>query len=657
MKLFKSAISLILSVALLLSLAACGGTEEQSSATSSSNKKPTGVELGSDNFEVTVWNGSIAKSVAKGGGTEEFPYVIYTAEELAYAFTDGSKDGYYYQLGADIYLNDVSDKNWMKGSGLNQWFENKDFTGHLDGNGFCIYGLLVNDGTPAKNAGLCARTVGATFKNLGIRNSVISAQNYAGAFAGIVSTGKFVTAFENCFVDETVWVMYVNTGNNGAGGLIGYAASGGTTEATLTFKNCYSKAQVSGLVPERVNGIIGTSWDAAYTMESCYSVSQKPFHAKSTRQGSMLLANGHKTADVYKNIYTNAAAPIGLESWKQLSSAKMKGEGAKSNMSALDFDTVYQTVEGGYPKLAIFESIDGKDISAPTIENTVLEEIKPFASGSGTQKDPYIIKTDAHLRNAVSASWKGSYFKMANDIYVNPVTQPNWGSHAQKWVQSNTVFEGNFDGCGHTVYGLYLNDTPAEGDIVSGGLGLFPGVGAPAVVRNVHVKESYLTGKAYVGAIAGQIRGSKSSTEYAQIIGCSADESVVLMGQTVGGILGGGGGGASITYCSFTGVIAKATGGEGRKNGIVGDIWSKNYKMAECFSVGYNTYRGSYLPTYLGPVYGTTKQNGITQVTTEAIYGEGAKSAMPGLSWGTAWKVSTGYPKVQIITPEMDYKF
>ena len=125
----------------------------------------------------------------------------------------------------------------------------------------------------------------------------------------------------------------------------------------------------------------------------------------------------------------------------------------------------------------------------------------------------------------------------------------------------------------------------------------------------------------------------------------------------VGGILGGGGVGASITYCSFTGVNAKATGGEGRMNGIVGDIWSKNYKMAECFSVGYNTYRGSYLPTYLGPVYGTTKQNGITQVTVEAIYGEGAKSAMPGLSWGTAWKVSTGYPKVQIITPEMDYKF
>lgn len=657
MKHLKTAVSLILSMAILFTVSACSGSEEPSSSTSSTGKKPTGIELGGEVLESTVWDGTIAESVAKGGGTAEFPYIIYTAEELAYAFTDGGKDGYYYQLGADIYLNDVSDKNWMKGKNLNQWYENKEFVGHLDGNGFCIYGLLVNDGTPPKNAGLCSKAYDSSFKNLGIRNAVITAANYAGAFVGIVATGKEVSYFENCFVDETVWVQYVSSGNNGAGGIIGYAATGGTDKATLTFKNCYSKAQIEGLIPERVNGIIGTSWDAAYTMENCWSIGQKPFHAKSARQGSMLLENGHKTADVYKNIYTNAVAPTGLESWKLLSSEKMRGEGAKANMTGIDFENVYQTVDGGYPKLKAFESIDGKDISAPKIESLQPEEEKPFASGTGTKEDPYIIKTEAHLRNVVSKNWKDTYFKMENDIYVNSIDRNDWTTRAKKWVQNNTIFEGNFDGNGYTVYGLYFSDTPAEGDIVGGGLGLFPGLGAPGVIRNVHIKEAYLVGKAYVGAIAGQIRGNKDSTEYGQIIGCSADETVVLMGQTVGGILGGGGGGAAITYCSFTGVIAKATGGEGRKNGIVGDIWSMNYKMAECFSVGYNTYRGQFIPDYLGPVYATKSQKGIKTVTADQIHGENARSAMPDLSWGTAWKTTAGYPKVLVITEEMDYKF
>lgn len=657
MKFLKKAISLLICSAILFSLAACGGdTDTSSDATSSTEKKPSGIQLGGEELFTGVWDGKVAENVARGGGTEEAPYLITSPRELAYAFSAGNKEGYYYQLACDIYLNDVSSVNWMNNEGNNVWLTNRSFIGHLDGNGFCIYGIYIDKAQNAKNAGLAATTENSSFKNLGIRSSFISAQNYCGAFAGIAQ-GSMGVSFENCFVDETVYVQYYNKGNNGAGGIIGYAATGGTKEATLTFKNCYGKAQVTGLVAERVNGIIGTSWDAAYTMEDCFSVGQKPFHARTERQASMLLANGKKTSEVYIDIYTNAKAASGKESWKLLSAANMRGEAAAKNMSGLDFESTFQTVSKGYPKLKVFESVEGTDISVPTIDG-MSEAASDFAGGKGTKESPYVIKTAEQLRLVVSSSWANTYFKLANDIYVNKTGTESWTAKAEKWIQKTDLsFAGNFDGQGHTIYGLYYDDVAAEGDIVSGGLGLFPGVSGKAVIRNVHIKEAYLSGKAYVGAIAGQVQGNSKSTEYAQIIGCSVDDTVVLSGQTVGGILGGGGGGASITYSCFTGTIIEPTGGVARGNGMVGDIWSKNYKLAECYSLGYTTYRGHYTPDHLGPVYGEKAQNGVTVITPAGISGAAAESTMPDLSWGSAWKTTNGYPLPKIITEKMDYVF
>ena len=153
------------------------------------------------------------------------------------------------------------------------------------------------------------------------------------------------------------------------------------------------------------------------------------------------------------------------------------------------------------------------------------------------------------------------------------------------------------------------------------------------------------------------VNGSSKEEKYALITGCTVDETVHLSGQTVGGILGGGHGGAAIAYCAFTGTIDEFTGGSMRGNGIVGDIWSKNYKIAESFTFGYTVYRGSFLPNSMGTVYSTEEQKGVLMMYTSDILGAAAKAAMPDLNW-SVWKTVAGKtPVPSLITKENDYKF
>lgn len=647
--------------------AACGDekkpeTEPSSSQVSSSDPSipqlsgATGVEITPNVEKEKIWGGKAAEKITLGGGTEEYPYLIQTPAELAYAFSIGG-GGAYYKLTSDIYLNDVSDDKWYEKKDVKSWYE-KEFKGHIDGDGHCVYGVYFDSNKPPRFAGLICTFMGGSVKNLGVRKSRIIATMYAGGIVGMAS-GDDQKVFENCFADETVVSMYTQNGTNGAGGILGYAAGGGGTlkNPTIIFKNCYSKAKLGGYDTEyRLNGIIGTSWDCGYTMENCYSVGFAAYRGHSDRAASTILQDGTKADKVYKNIYNDLRGAANLEVMTKIETSKMNGAAAKSYFKGFDFEKVWETVSGGTPKLKIFKDIDGKNIKTPDAP-TVQVVNKLFESGSGTKADPYVIINAQQFKNMMTANTADSYYKLGQDIYANNVNNRNWKTDKpEAWLRSGS-FKGNFDGCGHSVYGLYVNEIPAEGAIINGNTGLFPRVETTAVIRNVHLKESYICGKAYVGGIVGSVNGSPTEEKYALITGCTVDETVHLSGQTVGGILGGGHGGAAIAYCSFTGTIDEFTGGSMRGNGIVGDIWSKNYKLAECFTLGYTVYRGQFLPKVMGTVYSTEEQKGVLMMSSADILGAAAKTAMPGLNW-RVWKTSSGKnPTPALITEKNDYKF
>lgn len=88
--------------------------------------------------------------------------------------------------------------------------DGKGFTGNLDGLGYEVYGLYINE--PGEDTGLFAKTDGATIRNFNlISGSIISTEDNAGAVVGNAND----TVIEN--VKNTINV----TGKDNVGGIIG----------------------------------------------------------------------------------------------------------------------------------------------------------------------------------------------------------------------------------------------------------------------------------------------------------------------------------------------------------------------------------------------------------------------------------------------------
>ena len=60
----------------------------------------------------TVWDGTTADSYASGDGSEGNPYQIANGAQLAKLVQDSDTAGKYYELTADILLNDTADTGW-----------------------------------------------------------------------------------------------------------------------------------------------------------------------------------------------------------------------------------------------------------------------------------------------------------------------------------------------------------------------------------------------------------------------------------------------------------------------------------------------------------------------------------------------------------------
>ncbi len=162
-----------------------------------------------------------------------------------------------------------------------------------------------------------------------------------------------------------------------------------------------------------------------------------------------------------------------------------------------------------------------------------------FAGGDGSEGNPYIIKTAEQLAlcclGQTPATSTGKYYKVDDSVRIF-VLQPqsvvnldtllgldnaeavknyltglsgvkNWQSQFN-WRS----FNGNFDGNGATIYGLYADGVAASMDDV----GLFPqydggysnGTGIVAnTCKNIAVKNSYFKSKRRLGAITGASYG------------------------------------------------------------------------------------------------------------------------------------------------------
>ena len=120
-------------------------------------------------------------------------------------------------------------------------------------------------------------------------------------------------------------------------------------------------------------------------------------------------------------------------------------------------------------------------------------------SGDGTADSPYLIADEADLkafRDMVNETVSSdAYAKLTEDIDLKGEA---WTPIAPNSGYVTEAYAGVFDGDGHTISGLSVNATATN-------QGLF-GVINGATVKNLTVKGSVVSSKAYVGGIVGKVQ-------------------------------------------------------------------------------------------------------------------------------------------------------
>ena len=166
-----------------------------------------------------------------------------------------------------------------------------------------------------------------------------------------------------------------------------------------------------------------------------------------------------------------------------------------------------------------------------------------FAGGAGTVDDPYKISTGAELAYLAEKvnggeSYSGNYFKLTSDIRLNADDVPTAGDSLNSWTSIGNAnakkFQGTFDGDGHTISGLYINNAVQN-------QGLFGYVGRGGVVQNLVVAGRVTaTGQNYVGGIVARLNGGT-------VQNCGFYGAVTAGTSYTGGVVGSG----SATNCWY----------------------------------------------------------------------------------------------------------
>ena len=269
-------------------------------------------------------------------GTENYPYLIYTASQLVRVslYINSGKINSttsYYKLMNDI---DLKDYNWIPIGSINS-----QFNGNFNGNGKVIYNLNINYDTPMFSLGLFG--VGGNdchIYDLGIEiGNIIYTNENASYIGGII--GGTAGKIERCYNKANI------SGNGAVGGITGLF---GYLSGTY-IKNCYNMGNISGAVGNLVGGIVGYSETDAI-IDSCYNTGLISVVAGTDSYNSAVIGSDEPSTKCYYDSDTSGTLNNLNGSELELTTLQMTSTAAETNMSLLDFDTIWE-ISATYPKL------------------------------------------------------------------------------------------------------------------------------------------------------------------------------------------------------------------------------------------------------------------------------------------------------------------
>lgn len=251
------------------------------------------------------------------------------------------------------------------------------------------------------------------------------------------------------------------------------------------------------------------------------------------------------------------------------------------------------------------DAVTGATISAKAIvaaTEQALAKAAPGMTGSGTEKDPYVISSAAQLSAFAAAvdggeTYEDKYIVLGDDVDLSGIA--NWNPIGQEDKDSAAIFRGSFNGDGYSITGLKIDKTHTEGEA---NYGLFSTIGNNAVVRNLNVVDARVSVSCSgdlvrAGIIAGATEKAGSAGHAnigTRIDSCSTTGSVSAVSTSdkmtyAGGIAGMGNIGTAITNCWTDASVSAVAQAVSNKNSMAGGIIgsSGNYVViANCATFG-----------------------------------------------------------------------
>ena len=227
------------------------------------------------------------------------------------------------------------------------------------------------------------------------------------------------------------------------------------------------------------------------------------------------------------------------------------------------------------------------------------------SAGTGAADDPYQVTAAqqlaniAYLVNETEETFAGKCFILKNDIVLNSgvLTAVAGGTDGslQQWTpigrranpdDNAHSFCGSFNGDGHTVSGLYIDNSSKGVDFLRY-TGLFGAVGIGGLLHNIYICDAYI---AETVCRAGLLCGY-AYTEGTAVTDCTVRDSKIRIFKT------GAGGSSSAAYQSgYIGGIAGALGG----NGNIAFCTTENVAIEH--ADGHNAYIGGIAGAVAGSV-------------------------------------------------------
>lgn len=511
-------------------------------------------------------------------------YSISTSDELKqfrdYVNQGFKTDGVTFFQTADLLVTNSIDSWEPIGND-----KNKPFQGIYDGQGYVLTGLLMVDAKSSSGFFGFVNNANATIKNVGIVG-VITGSDDCGGIVGELTAGSVI----NCWFDGEI------NAKDRVGGIVGKA-----DQAQIL--NCVNFGTIVGT--SKTGGIVGAC-SSSTTIKYCYySQDSKQGCGESSGSQTALLsfsqdgsdftlersvavgsASGIKLLNVLNHWVTYLALDSTYRYWKidatAAGVARIQGThpthlfpGDNSGVKRVDephFDVDSET----------------NPYNVKYIETATMTEL--YDSGAdAVAGGHYSINSGAELKK-LALYVKGNHATKDVTFYLTKdvdISVKALGNDADGWLpigcdytvhdsQSlSYVFKGSFDGCGYTVYGLYIYDE--RGDNV----GLF-GRTKGAAIKNLGV----------IGGVVGEFNcgGIVGRAEDTTITNCWANVSLQAESET-GGIAGRIKD-TTIENCVSYGATLCAGGETCISGGIAGDVLGKS-AIKNCYYLK-GTAQGGY---------------------------------------------------------------